>query len=144
MSHGDARDLLLTRQDALETSDLVGRADLSGVTGTPTFFVNGRRHYGSYDIASLSAAVRTAEAHGRLESLEARKARHPARCDARRHHSTCFAVSTARLPIARDRRSPPIAPGQGGPRDEGEQRVAQEDAEIRSRRDPERGQGVEA
>ena len=44
MSHGDARDLLLTRQDVLETSDLVGRADLSGVTGTPTFFVNGRRH----------------------------------------------------------------------------------------------------
>jgi len=45
-------------------------ADLSGVTGTPTFFINGRRQYGSYDIASLSAAVRAAEAHGRLESLE--------------------------------------------------------------------------
>ena len=45
-------------------------ADLSGVTGTPTFFINGRRHNGSYDIASLSAAVHAAEAHGRLESLE--------------------------------------------------------------------------
>jgi protein-disulfide isomerase len=45
-------------------------ADLSGVTSTPTFFINGRRRYGSYDIASLSAAVRAAEAYGRLESLE--------------------------------------------------------------------------
>lgn len=35
-------------------------ADLSGVSGTPTFFVNGRRHHGAYDIASLSAAVRAA------------------------------------------------------------------------------------
>ena len=49
----------------------VDGADLSGVTGTPTFFVNGRRHYGPYDIASLSAAVRAAEAHGRLEAHEA-------------------------------------------------------------------------
>ena len=55
----------------------VESADLSGVTGTPTFFVNGRRHYGPYDIASLSAAVRTAEAHSRLESLEARKSTSP-------------------------------------------------------------------
>jgi protein-disulfide isomerase len=35
-------------------------ADLSGVSGTPTFFVNGRRHHGAYDIGSLSAAVETA------------------------------------------------------------------------------------
>jgi protein-disulfide isomerase len=32
------------------------------VTGTPTFFINGRRHYGAYDIESLSAAVRVAGA----------------------------------------------------------------------------------
>jgi protein-disulfide isomerase len=100
-------DLLLTHQDALETADLVGYAerlgldaerfaddldaclgakriaedvegaDLSGVTGTPTFFINGRRHYGPYDIASLSAAVRAAEAQGRLESLEARDGTSP-------------------------------------------------------------------
>jgi protein-disulfide isomerase len=38
----------------------VDSADLSGVSGTPTFFINGRRHYGAYDIASLSAAVRMA------------------------------------------------------------------------------------
>jgi Na+/H+ antiporter NhaA len=37
-------------------------ADLSGVSGTPTFFVNGRRHHGAYDIGTLSAAVRTARA----------------------------------------------------------------------------------
>jgi protein-disulfide isomerase len=40
----------------------VDSADLSGVSGTPTFFVNGRRHYGAYDIATLSAAVRAAGA----------------------------------------------------------------------------------
>ena len=38
----------------------VDSADISGVTGTPTFFVNERRHDGAYDIDSLSAAVRAA------------------------------------------------------------------------------------
>ena len=28
-------------------------AEASGATGTPTFFVNGRRHYGAYDASSL-------------------------------------------------------------------------------------------
>jgi protein-disulfide isomerase len=89
-------DLLLEHQDALQPSDLVRYAeqlgldverftdhlgthtaahrieqdvegaDLSGVTGTPTFFVNGRRHYGAYDIATLSAAVRSAGARATL------------------------------------------------------------------------------
>ena len=36
----------------------VDSADLSGVSGTPTFFLNGRRHHGSYDIETLSNAVR--------------------------------------------------------------------------------------
>ncbi len=40
----------------------VDSADLSGVSGTPTFFINGRRHHGAYDIATLSAAVRAARA----------------------------------------------------------------------------------
>jgi Na+/H+ antiporter NhaA len=44
----------------------VDSADLSGVSGTPTFFINGRRHYGAYDIASLSAAVRAAGAQATL------------------------------------------------------------------------------
>jgi Na+/H+ antiporter NhaA len=35
-------------------------ADASGVSGTPTFFLNGRRHHGVYDVATLSAAVRAA------------------------------------------------------------------------------------
>lgn len=35
----------------------VESADLSGVSGTPTFFVNGQRHHGSYDLATLTAAV---------------------------------------------------------------------------------------
>jgi Na+/H+ antiporter NhaA len=38
----------------------VDSADLSGVSGTPTFFINGKRHHGAYDITTLSAAVRTA------------------------------------------------------------------------------------
>jgi Na+/H+ antiporter NhaA len=40
----------------------VDGADLSGVSGTPTFFLNGRRHHGAYDIVSLSNAVRLARA----------------------------------------------------------------------------------
>ncbi len=38
----------------------VDGADLSGVAGTPTFFVNGRRYQGSFDIDALSEAVRVA------------------------------------------------------------------------------------
>ena len=85
-------DLLLAHQDALRPTDLVryaadlgldaerfardlrthvwaarvaedtDTADLSGVSGTPTFFINGQRHNGAYDLASLSVAVRTARA----------------------------------------------------------------------------------
>jgi Na+/H+ antiporter NhaA len=40
----------------------VDSADVSGVSGTPTFFINGRRHHGSYDIQTLSNAVRLARA----------------------------------------------------------------------------------
>ncbi|HEX2804807.1 MAG TPA: Na+/H+ antiporter NhaA [Kineosporiaceae bacterium] len=39
----------------------VDSADLSGVSGTPTFFINGRRHQGAYDIGALTAAVRQAK-----------------------------------------------------------------------------------
>ncbi|MGH3102949.1 MAG: Na+/H+ antiporter NhaA [Gaiellaceae bacterium] len=89
-------DLLLDHQDALRASDLihyaeqlgldverfsddlrrhggasrvdedVDSADLSGVSGTPSFFINGRRHHGAYDIATLSAAVRAAGARAAL------------------------------------------------------------------------------
>jgi Na+/H+ antiporter NhaA len=47
---------------AARIADDVDSADLSGVTGTPTFFINGQRHHGAYDIATLSAAVRLARA----------------------------------------------------------------------------------
>ena len=88
----EMHDLLLDHQDALGFDDLLGyaeqlgldvarfeedlrtragarrvaedgdSADLSGVSGTPTFFINGIRHYGAYDIATLSGAVKTARA----------------------------------------------------------------------------------
>jgi protein-disulfide isomerase len=38
----------------------VESADLSGVTGTPTFFANGRRHHGAFNLAELTALVRSA------------------------------------------------------------------------------------
>ncbi len=39
-------------------------ANLSQVSGTPTFFIDGRRHHGAYDIDTLSRAVRAAGARG--------------------------------------------------------------------------------
>jgi predicted DsbA family dithiol-disulfide isomerase len=42
---------------AARVAEDVDSADLSGVSGTPTFFINGRRHYGAYDIAALTSAV---------------------------------------------------------------------------------------
>jgi Na+/H+ antiporter NhaA len=95
-------DMLLRRQDALTADDLTGyaaelgldtdrfwdelrhreyadrvsedvsSADASGVAGTPTFFINGRRHQGAYDIDTLTEAVnrsrRMALLRGRGES----------------------------------------------------------------------------
>jgi len=55
-------DDLRTRVGAGRIAQDVDSADLSGVSGTPTFFVNSLRHYGAYDIASLSAAVKAARA----------------------------------------------------------------------------------
>jgi Na+/H+ antiporter NhaA len=92
----DMYDLLLAHQDALSARDLmryadelgldgerfraalrkrrfaarvaedVESADLSSVSGTPTFFINGHRHHGPYDIATLSAEVRAARARADL------------------------------------------------------------------------------
>jgi Na+/H+ antiporter NhaA len=44
----------------------VDSADLSNVTGTPTFFINGIRHQGAYDIDSLRAAVHLAKARAAI------------------------------------------------------------------------------
>jgi Na+/H+ antiporter NhaA len=92
----EMHDLLFQHQDALAAKDLLryarelgldvdrfhddlrehrfaGRvaedvetAGTSGVAGTPTFFVNGRRHYGAYDIATLQKAVVTARARAAI------------------------------------------------------------------------------
>jgi len=51
---------------APEIAEDVDSADLSGVSGTPTFFINGQRHYGAYDIQSLTKAVRTAGARATI------------------------------------------------------------------------------
>ncbi len=51
---------LRRRAHAARVSEDVASADASGVSGTPSFFVNGRRHTGVYDVATLSAAVRAA------------------------------------------------------------------------------------
>jgi Na+/H+ antiporter NhaA len=89
-------DLLLDHQDALRIPDLMGyaeqlgldverfrdelrshvyadrvaedidSADLSSVSGTPGFFINNLRHYGAYDIDSLTEAVRAARARASL------------------------------------------------------------------------------
>jgi protein-disulfide isomerase len=86
----EMHDLLFRHQDALTMEDLVGYAgglgldverftaklgkrkfaprvaqdvdgaDASGVSGTPTFFANGRRYHGTFDLDSLSTLVRSA------------------------------------------------------------------------------------
>jgi protein-disulfide isomerase len=47
---------------ASRVAEDVDSADLSGVSGTPTFFINGRRHHGAYDVGTLTAAVKAAKA----------------------------------------------------------------------------------
>jgi Na+/H+ antiporter NhaA len=60
-----ARDLR-KHAGAGQVAEDVDTADLSGVSGTPTFFINGQRHHGAYDIATLSAAVRAARARAAI------------------------------------------------------------------------------
>jgi protein-disulfide isomerase len=58
------------RRRADRVDEDVASADSSGVAGTPTFFVNGRRHHGAYDQESLAAAVRDARARALLDRQE--------------------------------------------------------------------------
>ena len=58
-------DELRRREYAARVSEDVASADESGVTGTPTFFINGRRHYGVYDIDTLTEAVGAAKRRAR-------------------------------------------------------------------------------
>ncbi len=53
---------LRARVGAARIAEDIDSADLSGVSGTPTFFINGRRQHGSYDITSLTTAVLAAKA----------------------------------------------------------------------------------
>jgi protein-disulfide isomerase len=48
------------RKHSERVAEDVASADASGVAGTPSFFINGRRHQGAYDVATLTAAVRAA------------------------------------------------------------------------------------
>ena len=54
-------------------SEDVSSADASGVSGTPTFFINGRRHQGVYDIDALTKAIGRAKVAGRRGSEGARR-----------------------------------------------------------------------
>jgi predicted DsbA family dithiol-disulfide isomerase len=56
------RDHLARRASAARVAEDVGSADLSGVSGTPTFLINDRRHHGAYNIDALTTAVQTAKA----------------------------------------------------------------------------------
>jgi protein-disulfide isomerase len=62
-------DDLRTRTGAGRIAQDVDSADLSGVSGTPTFFINDLRHYGAYDIATLSAAVKAARAREAVRAI---------------------------------------------------------------------------
>ena len=46
-----------TRVYLSRVAEDVASADTSGVSGTPTFFINGRRHQGVYDIEALTKAI---------------------------------------------------------------------------------------
>jgi Na+/H+ antiporter NhaA len=59
-------DELRGRDHAERVAEDVASADASGVAGTPTFFINGRRHQGAYDIEALSTAVRRAKGRAAL------------------------------------------------------------------------------
>jgi Na+/H+ antiporter NhaA len=60
------RDDLQRHSGAGRIEEDVDSADLSGVTGTPTFFINDRQHDGAYDVTTLSAAVRAAGARAAI------------------------------------------------------------------------------
>jgi protein-disulfide isomerase len=53
---------LRRRVYAERVADDVHSADASGVAGTPSFFVNGRRYQGAYDLPTLTSVVRAARA----------------------------------------------------------------------------------
>ncbi|HET9051043.1 MAG TPA: Na+/H+ antiporter NhaA [Candidatus Dormibacteraeota bacterium] len=57
---------LRARVGAQHVAEDVDSADLGEVSGTPTFFINGQRHRGAYDVETLSRAVRIASARAAM------------------------------------------------------------------------------
>jgi Na+/H+ antiporter NhaA len=66
-------------------SEDVQSADVSGVSGTPTFFINGRRHHGVYDIDALTKAISHARTLAEMEA-KALAAKKKAKEEAKREH----------------------------------------------------------
>ena len=69
----------------------VASADASGVAGTPSFFINGRRHSGAYDLETLTAAVKAATdaSASPVTAIVAPRSRLPPGCPARRPGMEC-------------------------------------------------------
>ena len=57
---------LRRHEHAARVSEDVATADASGVVGTPSFFINGRRYQGAYDVDTLNRVVRGASWRERL------------------------------------------------------------------------------
>ena len=53
---------LRAHRGAARVAEDMDSADLATVSGTPTFFINGKRHYGAFDLATLTEAVKAAKA----------------------------------------------------------------------------------
>jgi Na+/H+ antiporter NhaA len=64
-------DEIRDRSHDARVAEDVASADASGVAGTPTFFINGIRHEGAYDIEALTEAVEKARARARLRPRSA-------------------------------------------------------------------------
>lgn len=70
LTHASAASLELpTFESALDSNEFAARVardvdsgEASGISGTPAFFVNGRRHDGSFDAGSLVSALEAPEA----------------------------------------------------------------------------------
>jgi Na+/H+ antiporter NhaA len=59
---------LRKRKGSAHIAEDVESADMSGVSGTPTFFINGHRHQDAYDIDTLSKAVRLARVRAAISA----------------------------------------------------------------------------
>jgi protein-disulfide isomerase len=59
------------RDRAARVAEDVATADASEVAGTPSFFINGRRYQGAYDLETLTSVVAAAERRRRLTAAVA-------------------------------------------------------------------------